>query len=180
MSVKKVIVLRHSLKGCDGELTNEGISLAIKVGERIKKHHKIAFAISSPEGRAIKTAGIITEHNCPIQIAEEVGIPEKDMTTVLKLFGKLGNKSLATYCAEGKDVEEKLSEYGRKAWEVIMEASAERNCVLVVGHEVLIGAIGAAATNQTQLIMNAVFDECNGFIVTVEDDQVTAVRLFKN
>lgn len=180
MSVEKVIVLRHSIKGADGELTNEGISLAIKVGARIKKRHKIAFAISSPEKRAIKTAGIITEHNCPLRVAEEVGIPEKDMLTVLKLFGKLGNKSLSTYYAEGPDVEEKLSEYGKKAWEIILEASTEKNCVLVVGHEVLIGAIGAAATNRTQLIMNAVFDECDGFTLTIENVQVTAVRLFKN
>jgi len=177
---KKVVIVRHSLKGPDGKLNEEGVILAEKTCKRLKKHCHFTWVISSLAERAIKTANIITEGKCPVQIAEQVSIPENELKTVLRLFGKLGNQPLKTYYAEGAKVEKKLSEYGQEAWKLILGIIARENCILVVGHEVLIAAIGAAATNRAQLIMDTAFKECEGFVLTIEDNQVTAVRLLKN
>lgn len=177
---KKVAIVRHSLKGPDGKLTEEGVILAEKIRKRLKRHCHFTWVISSLEDRAIKTANILTEGKCPVQIAEQISIPEDELKTVLRLFGKLGNQPLKTYYDEGVEVEKKLSKYGQEAWKLIFAMLARENCILVVGHEVLIAAIGAAATNRAQLVMDTAFKECEGFVLTIEDNQVTAVRLLKN
>jgi broad specificity phosphatase PhoE len=178
---KTIVVMRHSHKGPDGELTKEGELLAKKVGDHFKHLYPFGWAISSPEARAIETVRFVTRENCPVQTAEEVGIPQKELGTILRLFGKLGNASLARYIAEGTDVEKKLCDYGQTAWNTILRAPTNADNILVVGHEVLIGAIGAVATSFDEDIVNSSFNECEGFILTLnEKNCAIETRILKN
>ncbi|MFA5169348.1 MAG: histidine phosphatase family protein [Candidatus Paceibacterota bacterium] len=176
-----IVLLRHGPKGSDGELTLEGKIFCREVGKKLMNEHgQFSWAVSSPEKRAVETARILTMGYCPIQKAKEVGIPEKEMATVLELFGKRGNAPLVNYFAEGDEVKQKFDDYGNEGWGIIAKASIGRDPVLVVGHEVLLPAIAAAATNRGNIAMTKTFKPCEGLILSVdENNRVTAVQMFK-
>jgi len=170
--------MRHSLKGEDGRLTEEGRELAKKIGRELGQNYSFGWAISSPEERAYETARLISGKSCPVQKALEVGIPREEMAIILRLFAKLGNAPLAKYFAEGPEIEQKLLDYGQTGWNMLVDV-AQVDHVLVVGHEVLAPAICAVATKKNHIIMNSSFQECEGATLTLnEKNEVVHIGLF--
>ncbi|MDD4531700.1 MAG: hypothetical protein PHH21_03280 [Candidatus Pacebacteria bacterium] len=173
-----IVLLRHGPKGPYGELT---VEFSNEVSEKLMKEHgTFSWALSSPEERAVETARILARNSCPIQKAREIGIPGREMAMILNLFGKLGNAPLADYFSEGDEVKQKLVNYGEEGWRIVFKASIGRNPVLVVGHEVLLAAIAATATNEGKLAMTRTFEPCEGLVLsTDENNRVIAAQMFK-
>jgi len=177
----KVTIIRHGPKGQDGLLTEEGIQQTKDFGDRLRrKEGPFGLAISSPEKRASRTAEIVGT-GCHIIIADEIGIPKGE--DVLELFAKLGNAPLTEYL-KGTPAKERLAEYGQKAWKKIKSSFGEEKHVLVVGHEVLIAAIGVAATQSAcssiaRLITETTFKECDGFTITLENGKLSAIAFVR-
>ncbi|MFZ3054374.1 MAG: histidine phosphatase family protein [Minisyncoccales bacterium] len=178
--LKYVTLMRHSLKGTDGALTEEGKLLARKFGNNLKKRYpSVDLLISSPEERARQTGDIVTCHSCPAMIADEVGIPRKYSKEIIKYFSLLGNVPLVKYFTVD-NAKQILSDYGKNGWSLPRSALTERSHVLVVGHEVLIPAIGAAATKNGLLAMNTALEQCEGLILTIDGNKVVSTKLLKN
>ncbi len=174
-----VTLLRHSIQAKPNEnLSPEGIKLAKKRRDQLRRAlPPITMVLSSPIERARETAEIVGD-GCPVLIVNELDIPRKNLVAVINLNKEIGQSSLKSYLDRGNQVKEELDTYGDGGWRALFwmaihnRAHGKNGHIFAVGHTVLIGAIGIAATTGTlreRMLNEAAFSECQGFTLTLNE-----------
>lgn len=136
---------------------------------------KFDLAIASHASRAVATGELVSDQTEVLTLVELYTPSGKDGEELDALFAKLGYASLEEYKKAGGWP--LLERYARIAIAAVKDASTKRNAknVLVVGHAVLLNAIGFVLDRQgSQTLWAIPLGECEGFM----DDgkKITLVR----
>lgn len=165
----KITFVRHgntdrSDRDEDRRLTEKGREQA----RIFKARYRLApqLALSSNAHRALETASVILEgQECPINVLAELylAVGKVETDAINGLFAVHGYAPLATYIAADPEFFER---YATRAAALIRKhaESAGADDVMVVGHAILLNAIGLEFSNDPRLL-TAFIGEVEGFTI---------------
>lgn len=197
----KVTVLRHSIScaptapGYDAELatrriTDDGRQHAM---DRLMKlgRPEFSFVFSSTAVRAIETADILCvapdNNPTPVLLLRELCIPHpdtRDGKLMEELHQKLGNASLRAYSEQDAALMGRIGALQFDAMTHALDFLPRRMSlqVLVVGHGLLINALGVYGYDfgsQSDVLLDTVFGECEGFTFEYTDYRASDIQLIQ-
>lgn len=149
-------------RDADRRLTDEGQEQARRVASRLTSPYELVLA--SPARRAVQTAELIA----PGQVVVEVPVlyhaeVRQDDERIDRMYDELGEATLRAFLA--KDASGAIERYGKSGADRIRSlVSGCDGAVLVVGHGVLLCAIGFAMTRYEPLL-DVTLGRCEGFAV---------------
>jgi len=143
------------------------------------------LVLSPPATRAKQTAAIVAPWGVPMMVElPELGveIPGENGARLNEVYSRLGYAPLADYLRE-LDMDYIMSRYAKAANAAIDAAVAKAGYaerVLVVGHSIMLNAIGAGvdrlnAQSAAPLLSSTSLGECEGFYIK-EDGSVEFIR----
>jgi phosphohistidine phosphatase SixA len=164
--------IRHAEAGShedDGSrtITEDGV---VQCLHRVTMLNRTYDAVIGSTALCVKETATRLAPGLPIVMSEALYLPTKpdDRTVIRKLSKELGNAPLRSYLAADKT--EVLLRYARHAERFIRRMSEEpptNRTALVVGHAVLLQAIGTMFTGDVKLF-DLVIGTCEGFSVDTE------------
>jgi broad specificity phosphatase PhoE len=146
----------------DRRLTAEGREQARQFASRVARPYELVLA--SPARRAVQTAELIARGQPVVEVPAlyHAEVAEDD-ERIDEIYDELGEATLRSFLA--KDATGAIERYGHIGTDRIRTlASGHDGAVLVVGHGVLLCAIGLSMTRD-EALLDVTLGRCEGFAV---------------